>query len=103
MFDVSITKHVQFKNYVAKEPVIDNRIFLNGNRLFFLEPLESSSTQTYIEMARAVFDYYLQGRVSAVHVKEDITEYIKKLQNFVYGTINLDLSMIHHFGNMQKH
>ena len=83
MFDVSVTKHVQFKNYVAKEPVIDNRIFLNGNRLFFLEPLESSSTQTYIEMARAVFDYYLQGRVSAVHVKEDITEYIKKLQNFV--------------------
>ena len=36
MFDVSVTKHVQFKNYVAKEPVIDNRIFLNGNRLFFL-------------------------------------------------------------------
>ena len=34
-------------------------------------------------MARAVFDYYLQGRVSAVHVKEDMTEYIKKLQNFV--------------------
>ena len=83
MFDVSVTKHVQFKNYVAKEPVIDNRIFLNGNRLFFLEPLESSSTQTYIEMARAVFDYYLQGKVSAVHVKEDITKYIKQLQNFV--------------------
>ena len=83
MFDVSVTKHVQFKNYVAKEPVIDNRIFLNGNRLFFLEPLESSSTQAYLEMARAVFDYYLQGRVSAVHVKEDIRRYIKKLQNFV--------------------
>ena len=83
MFDVSVTKHVQFKNYVAKEPVIDNRIFLNGNRLFFLEPLESSSTQTYIEMVRAVFDYYLQGKVSAVHVKEDIRRIYKKLQNFV--------------------
>ena len=83
MFDVSVTKHVKFKNYVAKEPVIDNRIFLNGNRLFFLEPLESSSTQAYLEMSRAVFDYYLQGRVSAVHVKEDIVEYKKILQNFV--------------------
>ena len=45
--------------------------------------MESSSTQAYLEMARAVFDYYLQGRVSAVHVKEDITRYIEKLQNFV--------------------
>ena len=83
LFDVSVTKHVRFKNYVAKEPVIDNRIFLNGNRLFFLEPMESSSTQAYLEMARAVFDYYLQGKVSAVHVKEDIRRYIEKLQNFV--------------------
>ena len=57
---------------LSKEPVIDNRVFLNGNRLFFLEPLESSSTQAYLEMVRAVFDYYLQGKVSAVHVKEDI-------------------------------
>ena len=39
MFDVSVTKHVKFKNYVAKEPVIDNRIFLNGNRLFFLRTI----------------------------------------------------------------
>ena len=63
--------------------MIDNRIFLNGNRLFFLEPMESSSTQAYLEMTRAVFDYYLQGKVSAVHVKEDIIRYIKKLQNFI--------------------
>ena len=83
MFDVEITTNIEYKNYIAKEPVIDNRIFLNGNRLFFLEPLESSSTQTYIEMARAVFDYYLQGKVSAVHVKEDIRRFVQQVQNFV--------------------
>ena len=83
MFDVEITTNIKYKNYIAKEPIIDNRIFLNGNRLFFLEPMESTSNQAYIEMARAVFDYYLQGRVSAVHVKEDMTKYIKQLQNFI--------------------
>jgi len=83
MFDVEITTNIKYKNYIAKEPVIDNRIFLNGNRLFFLEPMESTSNQAYIEMARAIFDYYLQGKVSAVHVKEDITKYIKQLQNFI--------------------
>ena len=44
MFDVEIIKHVSYNNYVAKEPIVDGRIFKNGNRLFFLEPLESSST-----------------------------------------------------------
>ena len=83
MFDVEITTNIKYKNYIAKEPVIDNRIFLNGNRLFFLEPMESTSNQAYIEMARAVFDYYLQGKVSAVHVKEDMTKYIRQLQNFI--------------------
>ena len=33
MFDVEITKHVHFHNYVAKEPVVDGRVFKNGNRL----------------------------------------------------------------------
>ena len=83
MFDVEITTNIEYKNYIAKEPVIDNRIFLNGNRLFFLEPLESTSSQVYLEMARAVFDYYLQGRVSAVHVKEDIRRFVQQVQNFV--------------------
>ena len=57
MFDVNVTKHVKFKNYIAKSPLVDGRIFKNGNRLFFLEPLESSSTQTYIMWA----DYIMKN------------------------------------------
>ena len=57
MFDVNVTKHVNFRNYVAKNAVVDDRIFKNGNRLFFLEPMESSSSQAYISWVRMIFDY----------------------------------------------
>jgi len=57
MFDVEITNNLKFKNYVAKNPIIDDRIFLNGNRLFFLEPLESTAIQSYIEFARLVYNF----------------------------------------------
>ena len=49
--------HVNYKNYVAKNPMVDDRIVLNGNRLFFLEPMESSSVLGYIEVARFFADY----------------------------------------------
>ena len=77
MFDVEVTKHINYDNYVSKEVVIDGRIILNGNRLFFLEPLESSATQTYIEVARQ-FSMGGQGQLNSY-----IPTYIKQLQNFV--------------------
>ena len=83
MFDVEVKKHVSFKNYVAKRPVIDGRIFLNGNRLFFLEPLESSSTQTYLEWSRGIFDTILLGNGSMREREWDIRRYIKQTENFV--------------------
>ena len=83
MFDVDITKHLKFKNYVAKEPVIDGRIFLNGNRLFFLEPLESTAIQAYTQVARAIFHYYLPGRNTAKYVSTYIKGYIKELETFI--------------------
>ena len=82
-FDVETTKSIKYKNYVIKNPIIDDRIVVNGNRLFFLEPLESSSTQAYIEMVRAVFEYLLPGRCDKDYVVSDIKKYIKQLQNFV--------------------
>ena len=83
MFDVEIKKHVSFKNYVAKNPVVDDRIFLNGNRLFFLEPLESSSTQTYLEWSRGLFDAIVNGQGTIKTMEGEIKEYIKQTQNFV--------------------
>lgn len=83
MFDVEIKKHVSFRNYVAKRPVIDERIFLNGNRLFFLEPLESSSTQTYVEWSRGVFNTIMSGKGSMREREWEIRRYIKQTENFV--------------------
>ncbi len=80
MFDVEVTKHVNYNNYVSKDVVIDGRIILNGNRLFFLEPLESSSTQTYIEVARQ-FAMLIGGEVEKLN--HQIPNYIRHLQNFV--------------------
>ena len=82
MFDVQVKHHVNFKNYVAKNPVIDDRIVLNGNRLFFLEPLESSSTQTYIELARFVLQNGIKDASNGVR------RYIKQVQNFVLWHYN---------------
>ena len=77
MFDVEVTKHLNYDNYVSKEVVIDGRIILYGNRLFFLEPLESSSTQSYIEVARQFAMYGVEK------LNHQVLTYIKQLQNFV--------------------
>ena len=81
MFDVNITKHVNFRNYVAKNAVVDDRIFKNGNRLFFLEPMESSSSQAYITWVNVIFDRIFNNK----HFDPNyaIINHIKQLQNFV--------------------
>jgi len=52
--------------------------------LFFLEPLESSSTQTYIEIAKMSWDYIFNNR----DISKDIHEYIRQTQNFVLWHYN---------------
>ena len=83
MFDVEIKKHLEFKNYVAKNPIIDDRIILGGNRLFFLEPLESSSTQTYQQWAQYTFTAILNKQFSLNDASKFINEYIQHVQNFI--------------------
>jgi tryptophan halogenase len=80
MFDVNIKKHIEFKNYVAKNPIIDNRIILNGNRLFFLEPLESSSSQSYFTWALMTQNFIMNGDQNP---SKYILDYIKKTHNFI--------------------
>ena len=82
-FDVDVTKHVKFKNYVAKNPIVNDRIILNGNRLFFLEPLESSSTQTYIMWADYIMKNILTNEDSVSNASKECKRYIEKTQNFV--------------------
>ncbi len=83
LFDVDVTGHLSFNNYVAKNPVVDDRIFLQGNRLFFLEPLEASALQTYLEWARYSFDAIIIKSHSLKKASNMIKDYITKVQNFV--------------------
>lgn len=83
LFDVEVKKHLKFKNYVAKNPIVDDRILLSGNRLFFLEPLESSSTQTYQQWARFTYDAIVDKKHSLNDACIFISQYIQHVQNFV--------------------
>ena len=62
---------------MAKNILVDNRIILNGNRLFFIEPMESSATQMYIEVARYFATYGVK------HLNSQAYNYIKHVQNFI--------------------
>jgi len=80
MFDVDIKNHINYKNYVVKDPVIDERIFLNGNRLCFLEPLESTAVQTYVDVAR----YFVDGiKNKFKKYSDNVINYVRKTQNFI--------------------
>lgn len=55
----NIFNKISFKNYCAKNPVIDDRIFLNGNKYFFIEPLEATAIYSYMNwISRSIAAIY---------------------------------------------
>ena len=73
----------KFKNYVAKKPIIDNRVILGGNRLFFLEPLESTAIQSYLFWARTVWDWIMEEKIAPDLVTNKFHSYVQQTQNFI--------------------
>jgi|TARA_A100001391_G_scaffold101340_2_gene67335 tryptophan halogenase len=71
-----------FQQYVANEPIIDDRVMLNGNKLFFLEPLEATAMGAYINASRYYYDYIFnnQSKEKTVALVKD---YVIKVQNFI--------------------
>jgi len=83
MFGVkNINKVFPFNQYVAKEPIIDKRVLLNGNKLFFLEPLEATAMGSYNFNIKCYFDYIFYGS-NAITTKLKILDYVNKVQNFI--------------------
>ena len=77
-FDVEITQHKEYKSYISTKPVDDDgRIFLNGNRLCFLEPLESTGAQIYMDWASVVGE-------SVFLKKNSIEEGVSSLKGYIY-------------------
>ena len=73
----------KFHQYVAKTPIIDDRIILGGNRLFFLEPLESTAIACYLDWARRNWDWIMDGKTTPASNTDFIHKYTQRLQNFI--------------------
>jgi len=92
LFNVEkIINKFEFKQYLAKKPIINKRVALNGNKLFFLEPLEATAIGSYIAVCRALWDYMF-GYYTIQQSSNDIKDYMFKIQNFIlwhyaYGSI----------------
>jgi len=80
--EIKINQTFPFTQYVAKEPIIDNRVLLNGNKLFFLEPLEATAMGCYLAMCRFYWDYMFNN-VSKEIITNRIKDYVYKIQNFI--------------------
>ena len=81
-FDVEVTGQKTFKSYMHMNPV-DDRVILQGNRLFFLEPMESTATETYLEWARSTFGVIVEGKRTKDDAIKGMKKYIRQIQNFI--------------------
>tara|TARA_R110000824_G_scaffold100495_4_gene238935 strand:- start:5234 stop:6382 length:1149 start_codon:yes stop_codon:yes gene_type:complete len=75
--------NLKFKNYVAKKPIMDDRIILGGNRLFFLEPLESTAVETYMFWARKTFDWIINKTTTPDIITREVINFTHQLQNYI--------------------
>jgi hypothetical protein len=78
-----IHNHFSFKQYLAKEPIIDNRIILNGNRLFFLEPLEATALCSYVKWNQQIWEWIINKKQSPEQAKQWLSDYMLKIQSFI--------------------
>lgn len=83
MFEVNDYIHFPFSQYVAKEPIINDRVLLNGNKLFFLEPLEATAMDTYLQTCRYFWDYAINKKISREEANDLILKYIRKIERFI--------------------
>jgi hypothetical protein len=91
--------NLPFESYMAKEPLrIDSngrKIILNGNRLAFLEPMESTAVGFYAAVAQQTFNWVLnkQSRVGNVVMNDNDPHQI----NGMSSTITRMIHEIHIF------
>jgi len=77
-----VNKVFPFKQYIANKPIIEKRVLLNGNKLFFLEPLEATAMGTYIKANQSYYDYIFNNVDEAV-TENIIHSYVKQIEEFI--------------------
>ena len=78
----SVSAKFPFRNFRAKNPIIDGRIFLNGNRYFFIEPMEATSVAGYIKWIYGTMDYVFGDR-SEQQIVHDMQRAIYENSQFI--------------------
>ena len=82
IFGIDSTDNLNFSNYISNQFMIDDRIFLNGNKLMFIEPLEANSNPAYVH-ATSTYLSYLKGSLSKKYIHTEIFSYVLKIQNYL--------------------
>jgi len=82
MFGVTPKDTLHFKNYLARKPIQNDKVILNGNRLLFIEPLEASSVETYYRWTSMVCQWIFDGRSKTSILQQLVTE-TEAVQNFL--------------------
>ena len=90
--------NLPFESYVAKVPVRLNstgqKIILNGNRLAFLEPMESTAVGFYLDVARMTFDWVVDDFLN-LSMKHELMALAR--MNEVRSNIHKHIHEIHTF------
>jgi tryptophan halogenase len=71
-----------FYNYVAKNIFVGQRTILNGNRCFFIDPLEATATDFYHTIARYSWDY-IGGVRDKNATNMEVRRIAREVQNFI--------------------
>lgn len=79
----SVRESFPFHQYICKTPIIDDRVIMQGNKLFFLEPLESTSVATYDAWNRMTYDWIINKNFTSQQTTEKVRSYINDVQNFI--------------------
>lgn len=76
----NFSKIINIHNYVADNCIINDRVALNGNKYFFLEPLEATALYEYEIVSRVIHDFINDG---ANDHNEILYKHVKQLESFI--------------------
>ena len=68
---------------MVKNPIIDDRIFLNGNKLFFLEPLEATAMTCYLFWTRQIYSLIIDKDITTKIAIKKLHKFLNEVQNFI--------------------
>ncbi len=93
----NITESRSFRNYIAKRPIIDDRVILNGNKLSFIEPLEATSITCY--------DFWTKGTMQAImapghNIPQELEKCVLTNAKMIYQNMNF---ILYHYSQGSKY